>query len=680
MDPPPLSATTMVPTIIQQNHPDSVESSTPRSRNAETWNDEALPSVPGAKLRLMCSYGGHIMPRPHDKSLCYVGGETRIVVVDRHSSLKDLCARISHSILNGRSFTIKYQLPNEDLDNLISVTTDEDLDNMMEEYDRVAAKPSPARLRVFLFFTKPESSVSMGSLLDDAKSETWFVDALNNSGILSRVVSDSAAADNFVNLDSVGVGVTPSGSSNNLEAQGGVESLTLSDSNNNNNNNNNMVKNFPDVVQSMPGSPMMDNSSSCSSPSMANLPPIRVRVDDNGSRLHQENKVGVMVEEQFGKMTIASGGVKPEGGFVNVVSSAVAVPAIPSAMTMTSVGVVATPDIVNRVVSDDERSDHGARKPPLPLQLVQPRTSAGFSLPSPDSVASDNSIASTNSFSKTVYYQEQVQAAPLDNKAVALTNAKSEISDQVLGLQRELVQDSGYTLPPHVDHNQQVQQPLVHANTHYIHHPSATGPVPVSSYYPVYAPPPPPQQQQQLHHPIGQHQYPVYVMPVGPTQPYNMALQPNIADHVVASSRPLIPQTVVTSTAYKDGTPPIYPKSTTPTIPEVTPNVYKTPMASNPAFLPIPPNQFQPQYVGLPKFHHPPQSIAVAPSSTTNYGYEYSGTMQDQAYYTQQQTTAPLIPQYQSMTPAAAAAALSDASKQFPADNIQPPNRTSQPV
>lgn len=334
------------------------------------------------------------MPRPHDKSLCYVGGDTRIVVVDRHSSLKDLCSRLSRTILNGRPFTLKYQLPNEDLDNLITVTTDEDLDNMIEEYDRIAAgvaaaapplKPSPAsRLRVFLFFTKPESSVSMGSLLDDAKSETWFVDALNNSGILSRGVSDSAAGDSILNLDG-GSGVPASGSSNNLEAQGGTESLTLLDK----------VKNVSDVVQhSTPGSPMLKNSSSssCLSPSMANLPPIRVRVvDDNngggGSRLQQEKRVGV-VEEQFAQMTFTA-----NDGFV-VVSSAVAMPAIPAAVTMASAGVVTTTSdhMMNRVISDDERSDHGgalvgSRKPPLPLQLVQPKTSGGVSLPSPDSVA-----------------------------------------------------------------------------------------------------------------------------------------------------------------------------------------------------------------------------------------------------------------------------------------------------
>ncbi|XP_019457522.1 PREDICTED: uncharacterized protein LOC109357922 [Lupinus angustifolius] len=590
------------------------------------WNDEVLPPVPGGKLRLMCSYGGHIMPRPHDKSLCYIGGETRIVVVDRLSSLKELYTRLSHTILHGRPFSLKYQLPNEDLDNLITVTNDEDLDNMIEEYDRIAAlsasalKPSTSRLRVFLFFSKPEATVSMGSLLDDSKSETWFVDALNNSGILSRVVSESAVVDSFVNLDGVSVTVTPSASSNNLETQAQVD-------------NNNKVKNLHDVENIL---------SNGSSPSMAKtLPPIRVRVDENGfttSRIQQDE------------------------GYV-VVSSAVAMPTIPAAMVTTS-------ENMNRGVSDDERSDQGAhvgfRKPPLPLQLVQPRTNGGLSFPSPDSVASDGSVASINSFSNAVYYQEQVQVAQIDNKA------KSEIPDHIPILQREQVQDSGYTLPPQMDQNQQQQQQFVHASSHYIQHPTATGQMPMSSYYQVYAQP----SQQQLHHPIGQQQYPVYVMPVGPTQPYNMALQSNIGDpNVVASGRSLIPhQSVAATTAYKDGTPPIYPTKS------VTTTAYKD--GSNPAFVQMSSNQFQQQYVAMPQVHHHTQQpIAVAPSVATNYGYEYGGNVQDQAYYTQQQTTAPLPPQYQSMMPAAAAATLSDASKQFPADIIQQqPNRTSQQV
>lgn len=152
-------------------------------------------------------------------------------------------------------------------------------------------------------------------------------------------------------------------------------------------------------------------------------------------------------------------------------------------------------------------------------------------------------------------------------------------------------------------------------------------------------------------------------MPIGATQqPYNMTLQHNISDpNVVSSIRPLIPQS---------GTPPIYPnKSPNPNVP------------SNSTFVQVPSSQFQQQYLGLPQFHHQPQHpINVAPSSGTNYGYEYGGNVQEQVYYAQPQTNATLVTQYQSMTPAAAAAALSDASQQFPADNVQQPNRTSQPV
>ncbi|KAJ4849655.1 hypothetical protein Tsubulata_009653 [Turnera subulata] len=137
MDPPPLPplpTPSSAAASLHLNYPESVDSS-PRSHTTNTFH-EPLPLVPGSKLRLMCSYGGHIIPRPHDKSLTYVGGETRMVVIDRHSSLLSLTSRLSRTLLNGRPFTLKYQLPNEELDSLISVTVDEDLENMIEEYDR----------------------------------------------------------------------------------------------------------------------------------------------------------------------------------------------------------------------------------------------------------------------------------------------------------------------------------------------------------------------------------------------------------------------------------------------------------------------------------------------------------------------------------------------------------------
>lgn len=205
---PPLANMVGFQSQPSANYAESVESSPKSSTQQADW-DEPLPPVPGAKLRLMCSYGGHIIPRPHDKNLFYVGGETRIVVAERNSSLSDLTSRLSHTLLDGRKFTLKYQLPNEELDSLISVSSDEDLDNMVEEYDRIAAnndsflKPASSRVRLFLFLAKPETAQTMGALMDEAQSETWFVDALNGADLLSRGLSDSAAAvGDLLRLDS----------------------------------------------------------------------------------------------------------------------------------------------------------------------------------------------------------------------------------------------------------------------------------------------------------------------------------------------------------------------------------------------------------------------------------------------------------------------------------------------
>lgn len=384
MDPPPLSPLpATAATSIHINYPESVESS-PRSHTADTFH-EPLPLIPGAKLRLMCSYGGHIIPRPHDKSLCYVGGETRIVVVDRHSCLSSLTSRLSHTLLDGRPFTLKYQLPHEDLDSLVSVTTDEDLDNMIEEYDRITSSSSsalaPSRIRLFLFFGKPETAASMGPLLADAKSETWFVDALNGSALFQRNLSDTATMDCLVNLDN----------DHHLhESEAQAECVEGSEGENKEGKINVQVAVVHQDLQAMmPDSPIVENGSSfgssSSSPSMCNLPPIRVRVEDR----HR-----VSAEEQFAQTTFAQVVQKQDDGY-GLLSAAL--PPLPTALA--TVGNVAalnpaggSSENLNRALSDDERSDQGVpvtfRKPPLPLQPVQHKPCAfGYNLPSPDSVA-----------------------------------------------------------------------------------------------------------------------------------------------------------------------------------------------------------------------------------------------------------------------------------------------------
>ncbi|XP_075520780.1 uncharacterized protein LOC142554052 [Primulina tabacum] len=181
------------------SYPESGDSS-PRSReidfeNPTPWEDSQanLPS----KVKFMCSYGGKIQPRPHDNQLSYVGGETKILAVDRNVKFSTLLSKLV-SLSDCDSVSFKYQLPGEDLDALISVTNDDDLEHMMHEYDRLyRVSPKPARLRIFIFSSQGSSlssSVrSFGS--DDGKSEKErFVEALNSAPIATAPPPEAAVS------------------------------------------------------------------------------------------------------------------------------------------------------------------------------------------------------------------------------------------------------------------------------------------------------------------------------------------------------------------------------------------------------------------------------------------------------------------------------------------------------
>ncbi|KAL9243559.1 hypothetical protein vseg_017433 [Gypsophila vaccaria] len=174
---------------------DSV-SSTPRATKHGGAGDSSSTVV-----RLMCSFGGKILPRPHDNQLRYVGGDTRIVALPRSSaSFSTLVSKLSRLVSNrnevGTEFIVKYQLPNEELDALITVSCDEDVENMLEEFDRHLQQNSLPRLRLFLFPDNNNNNNnddegdgnsdnmsranSIASLLDGSrKRENWFLDALN---------------------------------------------------------------------------------------------------------------------------------------------------------------------------------------------------------------------------------------------------------------------------------------------------------------------------------------------------------------------------------------------------------------------------------------------------------------------------------------------------------------------
>ncbi|XP_022765939.1 uncharacterized protein LOC111310808 [Durio zibethinus] len=180
------------------SYPDSGDSS-PRSREIDcenhSWDEPPSTNTNNYKVKFMCSYGGKIQPRSHDNQLAYVGGDTKILAVDRNIKFSAIMAKLSSLYGGDSEVCFKYQLPGEDLDALISVSNDEDLGHMMLEYDRLhRASAKPARLRLFLFQSNP-SLLASGFRGSEVKSERqWFVDALNSVQIQDLDGSSPPAA------------------------------------------------------------------------------------------------------------------------------------------------------------------------------------------------------------------------------------------------------------------------------------------------------------------------------------------------------------------------------------------------------------------------------------------------------------------------------------------------------
>lgn len=136
------------------------------------WED-----LSGNRIKFLCSYGGQFLPRPSDGQLRYVGGETRLVTVDRSITFQDFMKKLE-DVFDTMSVNIKYQLPMLDLDVLISVMCDEDLQNMIDEYDRYDShrENSPrSRLKAFLF---PQTT-PLPSVENQVSPKQRYIDAVN---------------------------------------------------------------------------------------------------------------------------------------------------------------------------------------------------------------------------------------------------------------------------------------------------------------------------------------------------------------------------------------------------------------------------------------------------------------------------------------------------------------------
>ncbi|CAL5346678.1 unnamed protein product [Camellia sinensis] len=168
------------------------------SRGGHGYASSEVYDNSSTKIKFLCSFGGKIMPRPSDGKLRYVGGETRIIRISKGISWQELMQK-TLTIYN-QVHVIKYQLPGEDLDALVSVSCDEDLQNMMEECSLLEDGGSQ-KLRMFLFSSSDfdDSQLGLGSVEGD--SELQYVVAVNGMDLGSRKNSIGMGSNSGNNLD-----------------------------------------------------------------------------------------------------------------------------------------------------------------------------------------------------------------------------------------------------------------------------------------------------------------------------------------------------------------------------------------------------------------------------------------------------------------------------------------------
>ncbi|XP_061953750.1 uncharacterized protein LOC133676157 [Populus nigra] len=169
------------------------------SRGIHGYTSSGASDSSSSKVKFLCSFGGTILPRPSDGKLRYVGGETRIIRISKNISWQELMQK-TLAIYN-EPHTIKYQLPGEDLDALVSVSCDEDLQNMMEECN-VSEDGGSKKPRMFLFSSNDleDSQFGLGSG-EGENSEIQYVVAVNGMDLGSRKNSINLVSASGNNLD-----------------------------------------------------------------------------------------------------------------------------------------------------------------------------------------------------------------------------------------------------------------------------------------------------------------------------------------------------------------------------------------------------------------------------------------------------------------------------------------------
>ncbi|KAL0914268.1 hypothetical protein M5K25_014598 [Dendrobium thyrsiflorum] len=127
----------------------------------------------GEKAKLLCSFGGDFVSQ--QGKAFYVGGKTRLVSMDRSASFRTLLSKMSEICdADPGLIDLRFQLPDVGLDSrLISIENDDDVRNMMDEFD------ANRKIPIFMFIEKTQNTDDEGIAVTEVGMQPLQVAAMD---------------------------------------------------------------------------------------------------------------------------------------------------------------------------------------------------------------------------------------------------------------------------------------------------------------------------------------------------------------------------------------------------------------------------------------------------------------------------------------------------------------------
>ncbi|XP_062189971.1 serine/threonine-protein kinase STE20-like [Phragmites australis] len=150
------------------------------SQESNKRNPQEIYSSGSTDMKFLCNFGGRFLPRPIDGMLRYVGGEKHLVRVSRGMSLQGLVSKTTKLIR--QAHIIKYHLPGEQVNVLISVASDDDVHHMIDEC--IVLEEINERPAMYLFTDEDDEHhvhFAVGSSSDE-DTEAQYIALINGYG------------------------------------------------------------------------------------------------------------------------------------------------------------------------------------------------------------------------------------------------------------------------------------------------------------------------------------------------------------------------------------------------------------------------------------------------------------------------------------------------------------------